>query len=54
MEAKFGDQQGAVSVLASMNPAWQSATMAVPSEPLRQKSHKHREKMMQDLGARLK
>lgn len=54
MDAKFGDQQGAVSVLASMNPAWQSVTMAAPSEPLRQESHKLREKIMQKLGARFK
>lgn len=28
MDAKFGDLQGVVSLLASMHPAWQSATMA--------------------------
>lgn len=28
MDAKFGDLRGVVSVLASMHPAWQSATMA--------------------------
>lgn len=48
MDAKFGDLQGVVSVLASMHPAWQSATMAAPSEPLRQERHMHREKMMQN------
>lgn len=48
MDAKFGDLQGVVSVLASMHPAWQTATMAAPSEALRQERHRHREKMMQN------
>lgn len=46
MDAKFGDLRGVVSVLASMHPAWRSATMATPSEPLREE--RHREKMMQN------
>lgn len=44
MDAKFGDLRGVVSVLTSMHPAWQSATVAAPSEPLRQERHRHREK----------
>lgn len=43
MDAKFADLRGVVSVLGSMHPAWQSATMAAPSEPLRQERHMHRE-----------
>lgn len=39
MDAKLGDRQGVLSVLTSMHPAWQSATMAAPSEPLRQERH---------------
>lgn len=46
MKAKFGNLWGVVSVLASMHPAWQSVTMAAPSEPLRQK--RRRKKMMQN------
>lgn len=48
MDAKFGDLQGVVSSLTSMHPAWQSATVAAPVEPLRQERHKHREERMQN------
>lgn len=47
MDAKFGELRGVVSVLTSMHPAWQSATMVAPSEPLRQARHMHGKKMMQ-------
>lgn len=43
MEAKFGDLRGVVSLLASMHPAWQSATMAAPLEALRQEEAQREE-----------